>query len=65
VSALHFNSLPPCGLTSRGFVLVTHGNYKSHLVAWLVDDWPSRQVVRALDPTNFGDRFTVLNLSVL
>jgi hypothetical protein len=36
-----------------------------HLLAWLLDDWPSRQVVLALDPTNFGDRFTVLNISVL
>ena len=35
------------------------------LLAWLLDDWPSRQIVLALDPTNFGDRFTVLNVSVL
>jgi hypothetical protein len=32
---------------------------------WILDDWPSRQLVLALDPTNFGDRFTVLNISVL
>ena len=36
-----------------------------HLLAWILDDWPTRQVVLALDPTNFGDRFTVLNISVL
>jgi hypothetical protein len=35
------------------------------LLAWILDDWPSQQVVLALDPTNFGDRFTVLNISVL
>src|SRR4051794_16969328 len=27
------------------------------LLAWILDDWPSRQVVLALGPTNFGDRF--------
>lgn len=36
-----------------------------NLLTWLLDDWPSRQVVLALDPTNFGDRFTILNISVL
>lgn len=36
-----------------------------NLLAWLLDDWPGRQIVLALDPTNFGDRFTVLNISVL
>jgi hypothetical protein len=36
-----------------------------HLLAWILDDWPTRQVVLALDPTNFGERFTVLNISVL
>src|SRR6202035_359255 len=35
------------------------------LFAWILDDWPSQQMVLALDPTNFGDRFTVLNVSVL
>jgi DDE family transposase len=35
------------------------------LLAWLLDEWPHRQLVLALDPTNFGDRFTVLNISVL
>jgi hypothetical protein len=35
------------------------------LLAWVLADWPTRQVVLALDPTNFGDRFTVLNVSVL
>ena len=35
------------------------------LLRWILDDWPSRQLVLALDPTNFGDRFTVLNISVL
>src|SRR4051795_850069 len=34
------------------------------LLAWILDDWPSRQVVLALGPTNFGDRFTVLNVSI-
>src|SRR5437763_4794982 len=37
----------------------------AHLLPWILDGWPSRQVVLALDPTNFGDRFTVLNISVL
>src|SRR5215207_972653 len=35
------------------------------LLRWVLDDWPSRQLVLALDPTNFGGRFTVLNVSVL
>src|SRR5258708_1547741 len=35
------------------------------LLRWILDAWPSRQLVLALDPTNFGDRFTVLNISVL
>jgi hypothetical protein len=35
------------------------------LLAWILEDWPGKQIVFALDPTNFGDRFTVLNISVL
>jgi hypothetical protein len=35
------------------------------LLRWILDGWPSKQLVLALDPTNFGDRFTVLNLSVM
>ncbi len=35
------------------------------LLAWILEEWPSKQIVFALDPTNFGDRFTVLNISVL
>jgi len=35
------------------------------LLRWILEGWPSRQLVLALDPTNFGDRFTVLNISVL
>jgi hypothetical protein len=35
------------------------------LLAWLLEDWPGHQLVLALDPTNLGDRFTVLNISVL
>jgi hypothetical protein len=35
------------------------------LLHWILDEWPNRQLVLALDPTNFGDRFTVLNISVL
>jgi hypothetical protein len=35
------------------------------LLAWVLEDWPGQQLVLALDPTNFGDRFTVLNISVL
>jgi hypothetical protein len=36
-----------------------------YLLRWIVDQWPNRQLVLALDPTNFADRFTVLNISVL
>lgn len=35
------------------------------LLPWILDGWPGRQVVLALDPTNFGERFTVLNISIL
>jgi hypothetical protein len=35
------------------------------LLAWILEGWPGRQLAVALDPTNFGDRFTVLNISVL
>jgi hypothetical protein len=35
------------------------------LLAWILEDWPGQQIVFALDPTNFGDRFTVLNISIL
>lgn len=35
------------------------------LFRWILEDWPGKQLVVALDPTNFGDRFTVLNVSVL
>jgi Transposase DDE domain len=35
------------------------------LFAWILRDWPNQQLVLALDPTNFGERFTVLNISVL
>ena len=35
------------------------------LLAWILEDWPGHQLVLALDPTNLGDRFTVLNISVL
>ena len=35
------------------------------LLAWILEDWPDHQLVLALDPTNLGDRFTVLNISVL
>jgi len=35
------------------------------LLRWILNDWPNRQLVLALDPTNFGDRFTVLNISVM
>src|SRR5437764_9192984 len=35
------------------------------LLAWILADWPDHQLVLALDPTNLGDRVTVLNLSVL
>jgi hypothetical protein len=36
-----------------------------YLLRWILEDWPNRQLVLALDPTNFGDRFTVLAISVL
>lgn len=36
-----------------------------YLFTALLDQWPTQQVVLALDPTNFGDRFTVLHISVL
>ena len=36
-----------------------------YLLRWIVEDWPNRQLVLALDPTNFEDRFTVLAISVL
>src|SRR5439155_13707458 len=36
-----------------------------YLLRWVLDDWPNRQLVLALDPTNFQDRFTVLAISVL
>jgi hypothetical protein len=36
-----------------------------YLLRWIIEDWPNQQLVLALDPTNFGDRFTVLNISVL
>jgi hypothetical protein len=35
------------------------------LFRWILEDWPDRQLVLALDPTNFEDRFTVLAISVL
>jgi len=37
----------------------------AYLLRWILDDWPSRQLVLALDPTNFQDRFTVLAISAL
>jgi hypothetical protein len=36
-----------------------------YLLRWILEGWPTRQLVLALDPTNLGDRFTVLNISVL
>jgi hypothetical protein len=36
----------------------------AHLLRWILEDWPNHQLVLALDPTNFGDRFTVLAISV-
>jgi len=36
-----------------------------HLLAWILQKWPSRQVALVLDPTNLGDRFTILNISIL
>ena len=35
------------------------------LLRWILEGWPDHQLVLALDPTNFGDRFTVLAISVL
>jgi hypothetical protein len=35
------------------------------LLTWIVKDWPGKQLVLALDPTNFDNRFTVLNVSVM
>ena len=29
----------------------------AHLLRWILEDWPNHQLVLALDPTNFGDRF--------
>jgi len=37
----------------------------AYLLRWILEDWPNRQLVLALDPTNFEDRFTVLAISVL
>lgn len=37
----------------------------AYLLRWILEDWPSHQLVLALDPTNFEDRFTVLAISVL
>jgi hypothetical protein len=37
----------------------------AYLFRWILDDWPNHQLVLALDPTNFEDRFTVLAISVL
>lgn len=37
----------------------------AYLLRWILEDWPSHQLVLALDPTNFEDRFTVLAVSVL
>src|SRR5262249_2035916 len=35
------------------------------LLAWILQGWPGKQIVFALDPTNFADRFTVLNVSIM
>jgi hypothetical protein len=35
------------------------------LLGWILQRWPNRQLVLALDPTNFSDRFIILNISVL
>jgi hypothetical protein len=37
----------------------------AYLFQWILEDWPNHQLVLALDPTNFEDRFTVLAISVL
>jgi hypothetical protein len=54
----------------RGGMGFQRRDFESHaasanLLRWILDEWPNRQLVLALDPTNFGDRFTVLNISVL
>jgi hypothetical protein len=36
-----------------------------HLLAWMLQAWPTRQVVFVLDPTPLSDRFTVLAISIL
>jgi len=36
-----------------------------YLLRWILEDWPNRQLVLALDPTNFDDRVHVLAISVL
>src|SRR5262249_14622138 len=36
-----------------------------YLLRWILEDWPNHQLVLALDPTLFEDRFTVLAISVL
>jgi hypothetical protein len=35
------------------------------LLRWILEGWPDHQLVLALDPTTFDDRFTVLAISVL
>jgi hypothetical protein len=55
------------GAAGRGY---NRSDWNPHAVApgllrWIIDGWPNKQLVVALDPTNFGDRFTVLNISVL
>jgi Transposase DDE domain len=55
------------GSTAKGY---QRRDWDPHLTApallrWILDGWPNRQLVLVLDPTNFGDRFTVLNMSVL
>jgi hypothetical protein len=37
----------------------------AYLLRWILEEWPNRQLVLALDPTNFEDRVTVLAISVL
>jgi hypothetical protein len=37
----------------------------AYLLRWILEDWPNHQLVLALDPTLFEDRFTVLAISVL
>jgi hypothetical protein len=55
------------GAAGRGY---QRSDWNPHTVApcilrWILDGWPNKQLVLALDPTNFGDRFTVLNISVM